>query len=45
MIHYYLQKGFHPNYLINLSSFEKMFFYASMMLAMEEKEASLGLNS
>nr|DAR10421.1 MAG TPA: hypothetical protein [Caudoviricetes sp.] len=30
MISYYLQKGFSLDYLLNLSTLEKIFFYESM---------------
>lgn len=35
MVHYYLQKGFDPNMIASLSASEKMFFRASMELAVE----------
>lgn len=36
-MHYYLQKGFRLDYLLNLSNQEKLFLSASMNLAFEEK--------
>ncbi len=41
MIHYYIQKGFSPDYLINLSYLEKAFFVASMQISQKEKERYL----
>lgn len=37
-MHYYIQKGFSLEYLLNLSFSEKMFFTASMEKALEERE-------
>lgn len=36
-MHYYLQKGFTLDYLLNLSEKEKIYLSASMSLAYEEK--------
>lgn len=36
-LHYYLQKGFTLDYLLNLTTQEKLFLSASMKLAFEEK--------
>lgn len=38
MIHYYLQKGFKPEYILNLSYTEKLFFQESMKLELERQE-------
>ncbi len=38
MIHYYLQKGFSPNELLNLSFSERCFYEASMELALKDKD-------
>nr|DAI09290.1 MAG TPA: hypothetical protein [Caudoviricetes sp.] len=35
MISYYLQKGFSLDYLLNLSTLEKIFFYESMKFHIE----------
>lgn len=37
MLHYYLQKGITPEYLLSRSLSEKLFYRASMDIAMEEK--------
>ena len=36
-MHYYLQKGFALDYLLNLTGKEKIYLSASMSLAYEEK--------
>lgn len=42
MIHYYIQRGHSLDELINLSSSEKAFFCASMILAREEEMKKWG---
>lgn len=37
LIHYYLQKGFDWDRLVNLSTSEKIFLQASMELAIEQE--------
>lgn len=37
MLHYYTQKGFKLNYLLNLSISEKLFYFASMETALKER--------
>ena len=36
LVHYYLQRGFDPDRIAGLSASEKVFFRASMELAIEE---------
>ena len=36
-MHYYLQKGFAPEQILNLPFREKMFYKASMALAIDEE--------
>ncbi len=43
MLHFYLQKGFDLDKLVNLSSMEKVFYYSSMELALEEKKSQFSL--
>ena len=38
MLHYYLQKGFRPEYILGLSPLEKLFFFASMEKTLEERK-------
>lgn len=37
-LHYYLQKGFKIEYLLHLGFEEKMFYVASMEIALEERQ-------
>jgi len=37
MIHHYLQKGFNDEYILNLETSKKLFYKASMELAIEEE--------
>lgn len=42
MIHYYLERGHSLRELLELSSYEKLFLSASMILAGEEEKAKYG---
>lgn len=37
-LHYYIQKGITPEYLLSLSLEERLFYYASMLKAIEERK-------
>ena len=37
MLHFYLQKGITPEYILNLSLEERLFYFASMETAIEER--------
>lgn len=37
LVHYYLQRGFDPDRIAGLSASEKVFFRASMELAIEDE--------
>lgn len=39
MLHYYLQRGYKPEYILSLSDMEKRLFAASMELASDEHKA------
>jgi hypothetical protein len=44
MLHHYLKKGFKPDYILNLTETEKLFFHASMELELEEEMERLKAN-
>lgn len=41
ILHFYVQKGFTLDYLLNLSTVEKLFFKASLELELEKQEKML----
>jgi len=43
LIHHYLQRGFKPEYIINLPFIDKLFYRASMDLYLEEKSEGSGI--
>lgn len=43
MLHYYIQRGFNPEYILNLDLESKLFFKASMDITLEEKSRFFNL--
>lgn len=40
-MHYYIQKGFKPEYLLGLDELSKLYFYASLSVAVDERNNAL----